>query len=109
MASLRELSFPAPDDPTDVFTLKTDKGQGYIDQGTGKVLAWSDLGAWQRVSETIYMLHTGQGAAVLGLLLGFLALGVPVMAVTGTHHVALRAPRPSAHPRQCAARQGARP
>jgi sulfite reductase (NADPH) flavoprotein alpha-component len=30
------------------------------------------------------MLHTGQGAATLGLLLGFLALGVPVMAGTGT-------------------------
>ena len=30
------------------------------------------------------MLHTGQGAAALGLLLGLLALGVPVMGVTGT-------------------------
>jgi len=83
VASLRELSFPVADDPTDVFTLKTDKGQGYIDQGTGAMLVWSDLGGWERVSETIYMLHTGQGAAVLGLLLGYLALGVPVMAVTG--------------------------
>ena len=83
VASLRELSFPAADDPTDVFTLKTDAGEGFIDQGTGKMLKWSHLGGWQRVSETIYMLHTGQGAAVLGLLLGYLALGVPVMAVTG--------------------------
>ena len=83
VASLRELSFPAADDPTDVFTLKTDTGQGFIDQGTGKTLVWSQSGFWQRVSETIYMLHTGQGAAVLGLLLGYLALGVPVMAVTG--------------------------
>ncbi len=29
-----------------------------LDQGTGALLAWSDLTGWQRVSETIYMLHT---------------------------------------------------
>ena len=40
--------------------------------------------AWERVSETIYMLHTGQGAAALGLILGLMALGVPVMGATGT-------------------------
>jgi sulfite reductase (NADPH) flavoprotein alpha-component len=84
VTSLRDLSFPAPDDPADVFTLTTEEGSGYIDQGTGAVLAWSPLSAWERVSETIYMLHTGQGAATLGLLLGFLALGVPAMAGTGT-------------------------
>ncbi len=82
--SLRELSFPAADDPTDVFTLKTNAGAGFIDQGTGGLLAWKDLTGWERVSETIYMLHTGQGAATLGLILGLLALGVPVMAATGT-------------------------
>ena len=84
VASLRELTFPAQNDPADVFTLSTDEGSGYIDQGTGAVLAWSPLSGWERVTETVYMLHTGQGAATLGLLLGFLALGVPVMAGTGT-------------------------
>lgn len=83
-SSLRELSFPAADDPTDVFTIRTDAGSGYIDQGSGALLAWQELTAWQRVSETIYMLHTGQGAASLGLLLGLLALGVPLMGATGT-------------------------
>ena len=83
LADLRELSFPYPGDATDVFTLKTDHGTGYIDQGTGAMLAWADLTGWERMSETIYMLHTGQGAAVLGLLLGLMALGVPVMGVTG--------------------------
>lgn len=83
VSSLRELSFPAEGDPTDVFTLTTDHGTGYVDQGTGSLLAWQELGAWQRVSETIYMLHTGQGAAALGLLLGLLALGVPAMGATG--------------------------
>ncbi len=80
---LRELSFPYPGDPTDVFTLKTGSGSGYLDQGTGATLVWSDAGPWQRLTETIYMLHTGQGAAWLGLILGLMALGAPFMAGTG--------------------------
>jgi len=83
VADLRELSFPYPGDATDVFTLKTDRGSGYLDQGTGALLGWSDLTGWEHVSETIYMLHTGQGAATLGLVLGIMALGVPVMGGTG--------------------------
>jgi sulfite reductase (NADPH) flavoprotein alpha-component len=83
VADLRELSFPYPGDATDVFTLKTDRGTGYLDQGTGALLAWADLTGWQRVTETIYMLHTGQGAATLGLVLGLMALGVPAMGATG--------------------------
>ena len=65
------------------FTLKTDAGTGYLDQGTGALLSWADLTGWERVSETIYMLHTGQGAATLGLVLGLMALGVPAMGGTG--------------------------
>lgn len=82
--ALRELSFPYPGDATDVFTLKTDLGTGYLDQGTGATLGWSDLSGWERASETIYMLHTGKGAALLGLALGLMALAVPAMGVTGT-------------------------
>ncbi|MDP5085549.1 MAG: PepSY domain-containing protein [Yoonia sp.] len=81
---LRALNFPYPGDATDVFTLKTDQGTGYLDQGTGAVLDWADLAGSERLFETIYMLHTGQGAALLGLVLGFMALGVPVLGVTGT-------------------------
>ncbi|MEX0407889.1 PepSY domain-containing protein [Aquibium sp. LZ166] len=80
---LRELTFPYPDDATDVFTLKTDEGTGVIDQGTGATLGWIDLNAWQRATETIYMLHTGRGASLLGLLLGALSLAVPAMGTTG--------------------------
>ncbi len=83
VTDLRELNFPYPGDASDVFTLKTDGGTGYLDQGTGLLLAWSDLTGWERVSETIAMLHTGQGAATLGLVLGLMALGVPAMGVTG--------------------------
>jgi len=83
VSELRSLTFPSVGDATDVFTLKTDRGAGHLDQGTGALLAWSDLTGWQRVSETIYMLHTGQGAATLGLVLGIMALGVPAMVGTG--------------------------
>ncbi len=80
---MRELGFPYPGDATDVFTLKTDQGTGYLDQGTGALLAWADLSGFERTSETVYMLHTGKGAATLGLVLGLIALGVPVMGATG--------------------------
>jgi sulfite reductase (NADPH) flavoprotein alpha-component len=83
VAELRELSFPYPGDATDVFTLETDRGTGYLDQGDGDLLAWADLTGWERVSETIYMLHTGQGAATLGLVLGLMALAVPALGATG--------------------------
>jgi sulfite reductase (NADPH) flavoprotein alpha-component len=83
VSDLRELTFPYPDDATDVFTLKTDSGTGYIDQGTGATLDWSDLSGWQRATETVYMLHTGRGAALLGFLLGVMALAVPAMGTTG--------------------------
>lgn len=82
-SALRKLSFPYAGDAQDVFTLSTDAGTGLIDQGTGELLSWADLTPWQQVSETIYMLHTGEGAAVLGLILGLIALSVPVMGATG--------------------------
>lgn len=83
VAELRELTFPYPGDPTDVFALETAAGHGFVDQGTGATLVWADHGAWQRLNETVYMLHTGQGAAWLGLILGLMALGAPVMAGSG--------------------------
>jgi sulfite reductase (NADPH) flavoprotein alpha-component len=83
VTQLRSLTFPYADDPTDVFTINTDQGEGYIDQGTGVLLAWRAAGPWQQVFETIYMLHTGQGAWVLGLLMGLMVLGVPTMVATG--------------------------
>ena len=40
LAQLRELVFPAPGDPTDVFTLTTNAGQGFVDQATGAMLGF---------------------------------------------------------------------
>lgn len=84
VSALRDLTFPYADDATDVFTLQTDTGEGYIDQGTGATLAWAEDGPWQRLFEFVYMLHTGQGLWWLVLALGVAALGVSVLAVTGT-------------------------
>jgi SsrA-binding protein len=83
VSALRDLTFPYPGDLTDAFALRTDAGEGFFDQGTGSLLAWGPLSGWDQVSETIYMLHTGQGASLLGLIHGMKALGVPVMAASG--------------------------
>jgi sulfite reductase (NADPH) flavoprotein alpha-component len=83
VGELRELTFPYPGDPTDAFAIETASGAGYVDQATGQMLAWQGHGTAQRVYETIYMLHTGQGIWWLGLTLGLAALVVPVMSVTG--------------------------
>lgn len=83
VAALRDLTFPYSGDPQDVFTLRTDRGVGLIDQGTGALLVWTELTAWQRMTDIVTRLHTGRGAAVLGAILGLLVLGVPVLGLTG--------------------------
>lgn len=84
LTELRELSFPAVGDASDVFTVTTNAGQGYVDQGTGAMVSFTPNGAWQQAYEFIYLLHTGQGAPVIALLVGLGALTVPLLALTGT-------------------------
>ena len=84
VTDLRSLTFPMTGDPTDVYTLSTAHGEGFIDQGNGAMLAWAVPGPWTKVWEWIYLLHTGQGAALWGLILGLVVLSVPFLAVTGT-------------------------
>ena len=83
LSNLRELSFPAAGDTSDVFTVTTSAGQGYVDQGTGAMLAFTPNDAWRQAYEFVYLLHTGQGAPMIALLVGLAALTVPVLAVTG--------------------------
>jgi sulfite reductase (NADPH) flavoprotein alpha-component len=83
VSELRDLTFPAATDVTDVYTLTTAQGTGYVDQGNGSLLAWATPGPWTKVWEWIYLLHTGQGAALWGLILGLAVLSVPALAVTG--------------------------
>lgn len=84
LSALRELSFPAVGDASDVFTITTSAGLGYVDQGTGAMLAFTPNDAWQQAYEFIYLLHTGQGAPMIALLVGLGALAVPLLALTGT-------------------------
>ncbi len=83
VADLRDLTLPAQGDDTDVLTLTTSAGMGYVDQGTGQMLAWADAGLMAQVDEWVYLLHTGQGAAIWGLLMGLMVLAVPALGVTG--------------------------
>lgn len=83
LSDLRELSFPAADDPSDVFAITTTAGQGYVDRGTGAMLSFSPNDRWRQAYEFVYLLHTGQGAPIVALLVGLAALTVPVLAVTG--------------------------
>ncbi|SHL91340.1 PepSY domain-containing protein [Vreelandella subglaciescola] len=80
---LRELVYPYPDDPTDMYSLETHQGAGFIDQASGEWLSYQPHDATHSVYALIYQLHTGEGLWWLGLILGLSALTVPVMAITG--------------------------
>ncbi|MFD2174963.1 PepSY domain-containing protein [Rhodobacter lacus] len=82
-SALKELSFPSSDLPGDSFKLTTDGGAARIDPGTGQMLSFTTPGFFERVTEVMVMLHTGQGAETLGLILGLMALAVPVLGWTG--------------------------
>lgn len=84
VSDLRDLTFPYAGDATDAFALTTSEGTGFVDQGTGALLAWAVNGPWANLGEWIYLLHTGEGAALWGLILGLATLAAPVLAVTGT-------------------------
>jgi sulfite reductase (NADPH) flavoprotein alpha-component len=81
---LRELTFPNPADPTDVFRLTTAAGEGYVDPASGKILAWQDHTAGRQAYEFIYRMHTGRGLWWVGVLLGLSALAVPILGASGT-------------------------
>lgn len=80
---LRELVYPNPNDPSDVYSLGTARGDGYVDQASGSLLSWQPHGGIRRAYELIYRLHTGEGLWWLGLFLGLCALSVPLMSITG--------------------------
>ncbi|MFG1377498.1 PepSY domain-containing protein [Xanthobacter autotrophicus] len=99
LAELRELSFPDPSDPTEVFTLRTAAGEMQIDAATGTALAFAPATTLERINELVRTLHTGRGAILLGLLLGLTSAAVPVLGATG---IALWARRRAARPRVAA-------
>jgi sulfite reductase (NADPH) flavoprotein alpha-component len=40
---LRELVYPSPGNPQDVFSLRTAQGDGYVDQGNGALLSYQPM------------------------------------------------------------------
>ncbi|MBO1520463.1 PepSY domain-containing protein [Oceanisphaera pacifica] len=80
---LRELVFPYPDDPTDVYSLSTTQGSGFVDQATGELLQYEARSTGSQFHHWIVRLHTGEGLWWLGLILGLAALTVPVLSFTG--------------------------
>lgn len=80
---LRELVYPTPGNPEDVYSVRTAQGDGYVDQTTGVLLSWQAHDRTQKTYELIYQLHTGEGLWWLGLVLGLSALSVPMMGATG--------------------------
>ncbi len=83
LSDLHELVYPASGDAGDVFTITARSGQGYVDQATGAIIAFTPNSAWQQVYELIYTLHTGDGAWMMAVVLGAGALAVLALAVTG--------------------------
>jgi sulfite reductase (NADPH) flavoprotein alpha-component len=80
---LRELVFPYPDDPTDVYSLTTTQGSGFVDQATGERLQYQPRSAGSKFQHWMVRLHTGEGLWWLGLILGIAALTVPALSFTG--------------------------
>ncbi|SHK66920.1 sulfite reductase (NADPH) flavoprotein alpha-component [Marinobacter antarcticus] len=80
---LRELVFPYPDDPSDVYSLNTTQGAGFVDQSTGELLQYQPRSAGNHFHHWMVRLHTGEGLWWLGLVLGMAALTVPALSFTG--------------------------
>ncbi|MDR5900048.1 PepSY domain-containing protein [Halomonas vilamensis] len=83
LGEFRELVFPYPGDPQDVYSLTTTGGSGFVDQATGELLQYQPRSEGSIVQQWIVSLHTGEGLWWLGLILGAAALTVPVLSVTG--------------------------
>ena len=80
---LRKLSFPAADDPEDVWHVVTDAGDGWIDRRSGHVLSWQPASTARAFYDWVYALHTGQGLWAWALVLGLAGLCLPVFWVSG--------------------------
>lgn len=83
VTDLKKLTFPAADDPTDIFDLRTTSGEQIIDPVSGKVLTSVQASLVDRIGDVIKMLHTGRGLAAVGMLLGLAAATVPVFTGSG--------------------------
>jgi sulfite reductase (NADPH) flavoprotein alpha-component len=81
--TLRAITLPRAGLPGQAWRVETDAGAGFIDPVSGEMLTWNDRPASSRLMDLTHLLHTGQGASVLGLLLGLMSLAVPVLSGSG--------------------------
>ena len=82
-ADLRSLTFPFAGDTFDIFTVKSTSGLTLVDQFTGDVLEQVPATTAQIIFEWFFALHTGEGLAWIGAVLGLAALTAPVIAFAG--------------------------
>jgi sulfite reductase (NADPH) flavoprotein alpha-component len=78
--TLRAVSLPMTGQ---AYEVETDAGAGFVDPATGEMLTWADRSGWSKAMDVIHLLHTGQGASPLGLVLGVMSLSVPVLSGSG--------------------------
>ena len=92
LSNFRELTLPYPDDPFDPIGLRTNSVVSYIDPNSGFVVSSEILGPTAKIYEFVYLLHTGEGAWWVGILVGLSLLTLPVAIVSGVA-IALNRPR----------------
>ena len=80
---LQELIYPYMGDETDVYTLSTNQGMGYIDQATGKMLSYQAHSRDYKMFEFIHALHSGEMSWWLALILAMTAMSLPIIVITG--------------------------
>jgi sulfite reductase (NADPH) flavoprotein alpha-component len=84
VADLERLTFPARNDPTDVFALRTSAGEALVDPSTGGVLDFAPTSTMDRIGAWAVALHTGRISWVFALLLGLSTAAAPVLGATGS-------------------------
>ncbi len=80
---IRSITLPREGMSGQAYEIETDAGSGFIDPATGEVLTWVDRSFWSRAMDIVHLLHTGQGASFLGVILGVMSLSIPVLSGTG--------------------------
>lgn len=82
-STIRAISLPRSEVPGTAYLVETDAGAGYVDPVTGDLLSWDDRNGWSQAMDVVHLLHTGQGLALVGLVLGLASLVVPALSGTG--------------------------
>ncbi len=94
LSQFRELIFPFDGDPTEPFMLATNSGVAFVDPATGQITAFEPKSLWGHLYELVYLLHTGQGAWWIGLLMGLSICAAPVAVASGVALVLTRPKSP---------------